>query len=125
MSGTAISSLPSLGPAFQADCIKAGIPDAETLRELGPGVAYRRLLLSGVKPHFVWYMVIHMTLQGRPWNDAQGTEKARMRAEFEAMKLEVKATLRSQRPDELGPDLEAALDLLGVRPRGSAGVATR
>ena len=76
---TPVSSIPNLGPATEAAFAKAGVHSAEELRALGPDEAYRRLLASGTAPHFIGYYVIVMGLQGRPWNDCQGDEKAALR----------------------------------------------
>lgn len=64
----------------------AGIADAETLRDIGADAAYARMLANGTRPHFIGYYVLHMALQGRPWNDCKGAEKARLRASFDALK---------------------------------------
>ena len=88
MSGTAVSSIRTLGPAFERACTAAGIPDAETLRALGAHEAYRKLLVSGERPHFIGYYVLHMALQGRPWNDCKGAEKDTLRAQFDALKAQ-------------------------------------
>ena len=61
----------------------SGISSAEELRGLGPDAAYLRLLDSGVQPHFIGYYVIVMGLQGRPWNDCRGDEKAALRKRFD------------------------------------------
>ncbi len=82
---TPISSLRNLGPASEAAFKKAGVPDAETLRDLGPDAAYALLLQSGHRPHFIGFYVIEMSLQGRPWNDCKGKEKERLRARFDAL----------------------------------------
>jgi hypothetical protein len=104
-----VSSIPNLGPATEAAFAKAGILTAERLRELGPDEAYLRLLESGVQPHFIGYYVIVMGLQGRPWNDCRGDEKAALRKRFDAIKAKVPKKGRSE--------LEAALDFLGVVER--------
>lgn len=104
-----ISSIPNLGPATEAAFAKAGIHSAEELRALGPDEAYRRLLASGTAPHFIGYYVIVMGLQGRPWNDCQGSEKAALRVRFDAIKAAMKGKGRSE--------IEAALDVLGVVER--------
>ena len=83
---TPISTLPNLGPATEEALIRAGIPDAETLRQLGADAAYALLLRSGERPHFIGYYVLHMALQGRPWNDCRGAEKDAFRARFDALK---------------------------------------
>lgn len=109
MTTTPISSIPNLGPATEAAFAKAGIHSAEALRALGPDEAYLRLLRSGSAPHFIGYYVIVMGLQGRPWNDCKGDEKAALRQRFDALKAQVPRQGRSE--------LEAALDFLGVVER--------
>jgi hypothetical protein len=104
-----VSTIPNLGPATEAAFAKAGIHSAEELRALGPDEAYRRLLASGTAPHFIGYYVIVMGLQGRPWNDCQGDEKAALRIRFDAIKATMKGKGRSE--------IEAALDFLGVVER--------
>lgn len=81
-----VSSIRNLGPAMDAACAKAGIHSAEELRTLGADETYRRLLKSGMRPHFIGYYVLVMGLQGRPWNDCKGKEKAALRARFDALK---------------------------------------
>ncbi len=81
-----ISSLPNLGPATEAALRKAGIATAEELRAMGADAAYARLLESGERAHFIGYYALHMALQGRPWTDCTGPEKARLRAGFDALK---------------------------------------
>ncbi|UWR63111.1 TfoX/Sxy family protein [Phaeobacter inhibens] len=83
---TPVSSIRNLGPAFEAACTKAGIPSAEVLRTLGADAAYTRLLEAGNRPHFIGYYVLVMALQGRPWNDCKGAEKAVLRKRFDALK---------------------------------------
>ena len=51
--------------------IGVGITTASQLRDLGADEAYTHLLQSGSRPHFIMYYVLHMALQGRPWNDAK------------------------------------------------------
>jgi DNA transformation protein and related proteins len=115
MSGTAISSIRNLGPATEAAFQRAGILDAETLRSLGADAAYAQLLANGERPHFIGYYVLVMGLQGRPWNDAQGAEKAALRARFDAIKAKAAAT-RSKQKGHVAVDaaLEAFLDQIGV-----------
>ncbi len=84
--GTPISSLRNLGPATEAKFARAGIHSVEDLRDLGTDAAYALVLASGTRPHFIGYYVIEMALQGRPWNDCKGTEKAALRARFDALK---------------------------------------
>lgn len=102
-----VSSIRNLGPAYQAACSRAGIESAEALRELGPDEAYARLLRTGMKPHFIGYYVLVMALQGRPWNDCKGQEKAALRKRFDAIK--------SRSFDKGLSDLERELDRIGVR----------
>lgn len=86
MSGTPISSIRNLGPATEQALNAAGIPDAEALREIGAHEAYRRLLANGERPHFIGYYVLHMALQGRPWNDCKGKERDELRTAFDQLK---------------------------------------
>ncbi|MEP5155038.1 TfoX/Sxy family DNA transformation protein [Planktotalea sp.] len=104
-----VSSIRNLGPASDVSFAKAGITSADQLRALGADDAYRALLKSGARPHFIGYYVIVMGLQGRPWNDCQGEEKAALRKTFDALKAEVHGTKEKGRSD-----LEAALDMIGV-----------
>ena len=83
---SAISTIPNLGPATEAAFIKAGIRTAEQLRGLGADAAYQQLMAAGTRPHFIGYYVLHMALQGRPWNDCKGEEKKAMRVRFDALK---------------------------------------
>ena len=107
-----VSSLPSLGPAADKAYARAGIYSAEEIRALGADEAYRRLIAAGEPPHFIWFYVLVMSLQGRPWNDCKGDEKIALRARFDAIKAEVK---RSGAGQKLA--FEAALDALGVIPK--------
>lgn len=103
-----VSSIRNLGPAMEEAFAKVGITSAEQLREIGADAAYARLLKNGHRPHFIGYYVLVMGLQGRPWNDCKGGEKAKLRKRFDALK----ATARP------GPEseLERILDEIGVRP---------
>ncbi|MCX7287869.1 MAG: TfoX/Sxy family DNA transformation protein [Rhodobacterales bacterium] len=107
-----VSSIPNLGPASEAAFAAAGITTAEEIRSLGPDEAYRRLLASGVRPHFIGYYVLVMGLQGRPWNDCKGEEKKILRQSFDAV------CAGFNRSDaKLRADLEATLSFLGVVDR--------
>lgn len=113
MAGTALSSLRNIGPATEAAFVRAGVPDAETLRALGADAAYARLLAGGERAHFIAYYVLVMALQGRPWNDAKGDEKIALRARFDALCAAHAASSHEKgRPKAL----EAALNILGVVP---------
>lgn len=108
--GTPVSSIRNLGPAVEAALARAGVPDAETLREIGAHEAYARMLRAGTKPHFIGYYVMHMALQGRPWNDCRGKEKEALRVQFDALCAEISGTAALSR-------IEAVLDEIGVVPR--------
>lgn len=114
--GTPLTDIRNIGPATAEGLIKAGIPDAETLRALGGHEAYRRWLGAGLSPHFIGYYVLVMALQGRPWNDCGPKEKADLRRAFDALKAEVKkAPLppdRAKEKDRL--QWEAILDEIGL-----------
>ncbi len=94
---------------MEAAFARAGIATAEDLRSLGADAGYLRLLQSGERPHFIAYYVLVMGLQGRPWNDCKGAEKAALRVRFDALKAAGHDKGRS--------DLEAALDAIGVVER--------
>jgi hypothetical protein len=108
-----VSSIPNLGPATEAAFARAGIHSAEEIEAMGPDAAYERLLQAGTSPHFIGYYVIVMGLQGRPWNDCRGEEKARLRVRFDAIKARVEA-----RPARAATNarFEAAMDVIGLRP---------
>ena len=78
-----ITTIRNLGPASAEAFRKAGITTAEEIQDMGADAAYARLLASGARPHFIGYYVLVMGLQGRPWNDCKGTEKARLRERFD------------------------------------------
>ncbi len=110
---TAISSIPNLGPASEAMFIKAGITSAEEIRELGADKAYLKLLEAGTQPHFIGYYVLHMGLQGRPWNDCKGEEKKALRVRFDALKASFGGSDAKARSE-----FETALQFFGVVERG-------
>ena len=104
-----VSSIRNLGPAMDAACARVGITSAEALRDIGADEAYRRLLLSGMRPHFIGYYVLHMGLQGRPWNDCKGDEKKALRVTFDAIKAQVAASAAA-----VPMGIERFLDEIGV-----------
>ncbi|WP_299653178.1 TfoX/Sxy family DNA transformation protein [uncultured Tateyamaria sp.] len=104
--GDPVSSIRNLGPAMDAACKTAGIPDADTLRALGADETYARLLRTGMRPHFIGYYVLVMGLQGRPWNDCKGDEKKALRKRFDAIKAHAF--------DKGLSDFERALNEIGV-----------
>lgn len=101
---TPIASIRNLGPATQAAFARAGVDSAEALRALGADAAYARLLAAGERPHFIAYYALVMGLQGRPWNDCRGPEKAALRTRFDAL---CAGTCTPA-------GIEAALDALGL-----------
>ncbi|KIT16817.1 hypothetical protein jaqu_13120 [Jannaschia aquimarina] len=97
---------------MESSFIKVGIPDAETLRDLGTDAAYERLLRDGLRPHFIPYYVIEMALQGRAWNDCRGQEKADLRIRFDRIKARV-----AEGRDIHRDAFEAMMDAIGVIER--------
>ena len=87
----------------------AGIMTAQELRELGADAAYARLLANGTRPHFIGYYVLHMALQGRPWNDCKGEEKKALRKTFDALK--------GQHFNSEKSELDAFMDEIGLIDR--------
>ena len=102
-----VSSIRNLGPASDAAFARAGIHTADELRALGPDKAYAMLLETGTRPHFIGYYVLVMGLQGRPWNDCKGKEKAALRVKFDALKAAHKPAQKT--------DFERILDEIGIR----------
>ncbi|MDO5630414.1 MAG: TfoX/Sxy family DNA transformation protein [Paracoccus sp. (in: a-proteobacteria)] len=100
-----LTTIPNIGPATARALIAAGVPDAAALRAMGADAAYAALLASGERPHFIGYYVLHMGLQGRPWNDCRGAEKAALRVRFDALVGGSGA---------IPPGIEAALDQIGL-----------
>lgn len=103
-----ITSIPNLGPATAKEFARAGIETAGDLRRLGADAAYAKLLASGAAPLFIGYYALVMGLQGRPWNDCKGDEKAALRVRFDALKA-------AARPDRTG--IEAILNDIGIIER--------
>ncbi|MCK8483918.1 TfoX/Sxy family protein [Aliiroseovarius sp. S2029] len=103
-----VSSIRNLGPASDAAFARAGIHSADELRDMGADETYRRLLAAGSRPHFIGYYAMVMGLQGRPWNDCTGKEKAELRARFDALKAEIGQTGMSERK------METILDEIGI-----------
>ncbi|MEM7683788.1 MAG: TfoX/Sxy family protein [Pseudomonadota bacterium] len=102
-----VSTIRNLGPRSDEVYAKAGIHTASDLRALGADEAYRRLLASGSRPHFIAYYAMVMGLQGRPWNDFDSVEKVQLRARFDAIVAECRSD-----PDTA---LREDLDAVGVR----------
>ena len=104
-----ISSIRNLGPATAREFARAGIATADELRALGADAAYAKLLASGARPHFIGYYALVMGLQGRPWTDCTGPEKAKLRTRFDQIKAEATGDEDS--------DVERMLDEIGVGRR--------
>jgi len=101
-----LTTIRNIGPAFATALQSVGITTAEELRDIGADAAYSRLLENGTKPHFIGYYVLHMALQGRPWNDCKGDEKKALRKTFD--------TLKAAKFDGGLSELEQMLDRIGV-----------
>ncbi len=104
-----VSSIRNLGPASQAEYARAGITSADQLRALGPDAAYAQLIGHGIRPHFIGYYALVMGLQGRPWTDCQGKEKAALRKRFDRICADARAA------GAPSSKLTAELDRIGVR----------
>ncbi len=101
-----LTTIKNIGPAQEASLTAAGITSAEQLRDLGADAAYGKLLEAGQRPHFIMYYVLHMALQGRPWNDCKGDEKKALRGKFDQIK--------AGSFDEAKSELEQFLNKIGV-----------
>ncbi|MEM7189856.1 MAG: TfoX/Sxy family DNA transformation protein [Pseudomonadota bacterium] len=109
MSAEPVSSVRNLGPKSEEWFARAGITSADQLRKLGADEAYRRLLATGQRPHFIGYYVLVHGLQDRPWNAFEPGEKEALRARFDALVAESRATGTGA--------FEAELNRLGVVAR--------
>ena len=114
--GGDVTSIKGIGPATAEGLARAGIETATQLRALGAHEAYRAWLSAGNTPHFIGYYVLHMALQGRPWNDCRGAEKAALRKAFDALRHEVPAAAPAPgATDDKGHTrLDAALAEIGL-----------
>lgn len=104
-----LESLRNIGPAMAKNLTKAGISTVPRLREMGADQAYAAMLKTGLRPHFIMYYVLHMALQGRPWNDCKGAEKAQLRQRFDAI------CGTAHDPDQAA--FERQMDILGLRKK--------
>ena len=105
----ALTTIRNIGPAQEKALKTAGITTAEQLLAMGADAAYIKLLQSGTRPHFIMYYVLHMALQGRPWNDCKGEEKQKLRTRFDEIKSTAFDADRSE--------LESFLNRIGVIAR--------
>ncbi|NKX44747.1 TfoX/Sxy family protein [Roseicyclus persicicus] len=87
--GDPVTAIRHIGPAQGAELARAGITTATRLRQVGAHDAYRAMMATGTRPHFIGYYALHMALQGRPWNDCKGPEKDALRVRFDALKAEL------------------------------------
>jgi hypothetical protein len=96
-----VSTIRNLGPASEAEFARAGIKSAQQLRAIGADAAYARLVSAGIRPHFIGYYALVMGLQGRPWNDCRGEEKAALRRKFDQIKSEFSPVAKPIDEEEL------------------------
>lgn len=120
MSSSGLDSLlqiRNIGPASAEALVAAGVRDADHLREIGADEAYKMLLAAGRAPHFIGYYVLHMALQGRPWNDCRGAEKTALRDQFDALKAAHSAAAKKKgrdgAPDATLSDFFDQIGLIG------------
>jgi len=108
-----VSAIRNLGPRSEEMFARAGMTTADEVRALGAEAAYRKLLQSGTRPHFIGFYALWLGLQDRPWNDLHPDEKARLRVVFDDI-------VAGARHDTHGPSsaFERALDAVGVQVRG-------
>lgn len=105
-----VTTIRNIGPAMAAEMARAGITSAGALRAMGADAAYAAMVKAGTRPHFIGYYVLHMALQGRPWNDCKGAEKDALRAAFDALKAGLTDPLHDSA-------LERMLDEIGTGRR--------
>jgi DNA transformation protein len=64
---TTLESLVNIGPKLAADLREVGIPDAETLREVGADEAVDRLMAAGLRDCTHASRALHGAIEGRRW----------------------------------------------------------
>lgn len=109
MTDDPVSAIRNLGPRSEEMFARAGIRTATEVRDMGADEAYRRLIESGTRPHFIGYYALVMGLQGRPWNHLDEREKDELRVRFDAIVSETR--------DRSVEGIERELDALGVVPK--------
>lgn len=90
-----LAQLPSLGKVSARMLLEAGIPDAKTLRRLGPIESYRRLRFfhgKRVSMNFVYAM--ECAIRGMDWRLLGADRKAQLKAEARAVEAELTTTMR-------------------------------
>ena len=80
-----VIAIRNIGPASVEPFARAGLTTADAVRDLGVDAVYARLIATGTRPHFIGYYALAMGLQGRPWNDCKGDEKAELRRRFDGI----------------------------------------
>ena len=106
-----VTAIRNIGPAQARALAEAGIRSAAALRALGADAAYGAMVRAGARPHFIAYYSLVMALQGRPWNDCRGAEKAALRARFDAIVAEGCPVAGAP------PGIERILDRIGTGDR--------
>ena len=113
-----VTAIRNIGPASVALFDRAGLTTAEQVRTLGADAAYARLIATGTRPHFIGYYALVMGLQGRPWNDCKGAEKAALRQRFDTICGGARTAAGENGP--LPADLARFLSDHGLRARRGA-----
>lgn len=104
-----VTTLRYIGPAMAQSLARADIHLADDLRQIGADEAYTRMMAAGTRPHFIGYYALVMALQGRPWRDCKGAEKAALRQRFDALPRGAAVA-----PDGLPDALSRFLNQIGV-----------
>ena len=98
-------------------CLRCGFLESWHHNSRATSRSWRRCGLCPIGRHrdpaaLHWVLRLVMGLQGRPWNDCQGQEKAELRRRFD----QIKATTTQTPPTDgsLPPSLEDALNRIGV-----------
>lgn len=110
-----VTAIRNIGPASVAQFERAGLKTADAVREIGADAAYARLIATGTRPHFIGYYALVMGLQGRPWNDCKGPEKAELRRRFD----DICGAAPPAEIAGLPASLSRFLDTIGVREAGT------
>lgn len=67
-----LEALPNIGPKLAADLRAVGVPDAETLRNVGAQETARRLAAAGLRDCTLATRALDGALAGVRWTDRRG-----------------------------------------------------
>ncbi len=101
-----IQTIRNIGPKMADWFEKAQINTAAEIHDMGCDEAYKRLIDSGMRPHFMAYLALDAGLKGLPFNAHGNSEKQALRRRHDAI-----VSRKENRPES---NLEAILNEIGL-----------